>query len=353
MNQEIRVEMLRGEQLDLEEYCSWLADQTQALIYAAPMFHDFLEEAVGGERRYLIARRGEEIAGALTFMRFHDEVAGTVFNSLPWFGSHGACVGVQEGDSVAREALLEAWREAINEPTLMSATLVLTPSENMRAGEYRQILPGCIEDERIGQWTDLPGKDNDDALFSVLKQKTRNLVRKSLKQGFEEVVSDEIRSWKFLHEIHEENMAALNGVGKPWAHFQALRERIPVENRRLSIALLNGKPVAALLLLAFNRTVEYITPVVKVENRSQQPLSFLIWQGMRWAVNKHYSAWNWGGTWSSQTSLLHFKAGWGAVSKPYSYFITSSPRCLSALKSNRKAWVSSFPYYYIYPFDQL
>lgn len=60
------------------------------------------------------------------------------------------------------------------------------------------------------------------------------------------------------------------------------------ESKSDSIASLDGRPVAALLLLYFNRTVEYFAPVIEHEYRSRQPLSFLIWQGMLDAVHRGY-----------------------------------------------------------------
>ena len=87
-------------------------------------------------------------------------------------------------------------------------------------------------------------------------------------------------------------MAGIGGTAKPWAHFEAIRDAIPASARRLYIARLNGQPVAALLLLYFNRTVEYITPVIKHEYRSAQPLSFLIWHAMQDAIAEGFRWWN-------------------------------------------------------------
>jgi Uncharacterized protein involved in methicillin resistance len=108
-------------------------------------------------------------------------------------------------------------------------------------------------------------------------------------------------------------------------------------------------PVAALLLLYFNGTVEYITPVVKDAYRSRQPLSFLIYNAMLEAASDGYKIWNWGGTWSLQKSLHHFKEGWGAVELPYTYLISIRKDCVTRGKNNFEELRAAFPFYYIVP----
>jgi hypothetical protein len=71
------------------------------------------------------------------------------------------------------------------------------------------------------------------------------------------------------------------------------------------------------------------------------------------AVREGYRWWNWGGTWASQKSLHHFKAGWGAQDRPYSYLTKISPDKIELLKRNLDEIIDSFPYYYLAPFEAL
>ena len=156
------------------------------------------------------------------------------------------------------------------------------------------------------------------------------MVRKALQQGFALHITDADWAWRFLYETHVENLQALGGQAKPWSHFIALRTHIPAHWRRVFVATLADQPVAALLLLYFNQTVEYITPVIRHAYRSQQPLSFLIWHAMLWASREGYRWWKaGGGTWLAQPSLYHFKAGWGAIDLPYTYLINVSEQVVS------------------------
>jgi hypothetical protein len=350
--------MMRIEELTADaeaDHRGFVLRDARSLIYCSSTFRNFLQSAVGGEAKCLLAMDGNgHIVGALPFFR-HDSPVGSVINSLPWYGSHGGCTVSGPDAAEARRELLKRFRMHVNAPDVLSATMVLTPFEEDFVDEYRQILSPSAYDHRIGQMTALPNGNGNllKCLEGAILQKTRNLVRKSLKQGFVLASRDDERAWKFLYDTHVENMLSIGGKPKPWAHFLALREVMPAGTRRLLIAELDSLPVAGLLLLYFNKTVEYITPVSKHDYRSCQPLSFLIWQGMLDAIERGYQWWNWGGTWQSQGSLHHFKAGWGAQDMPYSYLICASADGRAKLSSHRDKLAELFPYYYTYPYAQL
>jgi hypothetical protein len=348
----IRVELLSRELED--RYRNFLAEDPQALVYASLEFRDFLSLAVGGTATYLVALDDlDRLVGVLPFFSFEAPEVGTVINSLPWYGSHGGCTVAGPSSRQARRALLEGFVSHVGSARAISATIVLSPVEQSELQEYDSVLKPTAYDSRIGQMTRLPEGASVQELEGTLTQKTRNLVRKSLKQSFALHYEDDDASWRFLWETHAENMIAIGAAPKPWAHFCALRSAIPSRCRRLLVARHGGVPVAGLLLLYFNRTVEYVTPVIKREYRSLQPLSFLIWNGMLDAMKFGYKWWNWGGTWVNQHSLHHFKAGWGAADMPYTYLVKSSSEGRKKLMQHKQALGARFPYYYTYPYSAL
>jgi len=300
-----------------------------------------------------VACRDDRIVGALPLFSKEEE-PGRVLNSLPWYGSHGGCLLTAGAGDEVRVALLERFREAAAAEDILSATVILTPFENAHLATYVEMLAPSATDARTGQVTDLPETPELEAgVERTLRQKTRNLARKARRQGFTEWVGDDEWAWRFLHETHAANMSAIRGKAKPREHFEALRSCLPPEWIRLSVALQGRKPVAALLLVLFNRTVEYVTPVIDHKHRSSQPLSFLIWHAMLDAVQCGYRWWNWGGTWASQVSLHHFKAGWGAQEMPYTYVVCAHEAGLQRLRSGRDRAREAFSFYYLYPFPLL
>jgi hypothetical protein len=336
-------------------YSEFVSRQESALIYSTLEYRDFLCNAVDGNAEYLVAVDDDGIAGVMPLFRLSHSEYGSVVNSLPWYGSHGSCL-VEKGErgQVARTALLEAYRGVVASSAL-SSTIVLSPFEQQHLDTYLSIAPPTVTDRRTGQMTPLPlpGPDQAVALEKTILQKTRNLVRKSLRQNFSLEIDDTDSGWRFLYETHVENLAAIGGRAKPREHFEALRRSLPRQWQRLYTARQEGTPVAALLVLDFNRTTEYFTPVVKHEYRPLQPLSFLIWHAMLHSIEKRMKWWNWGGTWPTQRSLYHFKAGWGAVDFPYSYLIQASPEAVSLLKRELSALERAYRNYYLYPYSLL
>jgi len=349
----IKIEPLTAE--SEPEYLRFLQEDARNLIYATPEFRDFLIEAASGSAHYILARDREGIAGCLPLMRTEIPQLGTIINSLPWYGTHGGCILAPRAGEPVRSALLHRYLDIIAEPGVLAATMVLSPQEDEVAEHYKALLSPAAIDSRIGQFTQLPaaGPEVEFRLERTFSQKTRNLVRKARKQGFVLTRSDAEWAWRFLYEVHHENMAAVGGRAKPWSHFSALRRQIPAAMRTLCVAMLHETPVAALLLLHFNRTTEYLTPVIRHDYRQLQPLSFLIWHAMREAIARGDTWWNWGGTWTTQMSLHHFKAGWGAHDRPYSYLVNASAHGLDTICAHRHLIQSTCPYYYLYPYALL
>jgi hypothetical protein len=350
------IEVREYNDLDSGAYDQCIVSSSLSLIYPTRPFLSFLQEVTGGKIHCLLAEEDGQILGVFPSLEKRDERFGTVYNSLPWYGSYGGCTLAEDSNTQVRSRLVEAWSSMLqNCNDLLTATAVLSPFEEKHRESYSSIVVNGTIDSRIGQLTPLPygGAGFEERLMELFSQKTRNLVRKSLKQSFSLIASDDEWAWRFLCETHHENMSAIGGIPKPKAHFDALRRHIPASSREVLIATISGKPVAALLILFFNKTVEYITPVIKHDYRSQQPLSFLIWHGMVRAVERGFAWWNWGGTWYTQESLHHFKAGWGAIDMHYTYLITLGDGALDLLRRDIGPVRTAYSCFYLYPYHQL
>lgn len=336
------------QELEESAYERFLLSDPSTLVYHSTYFRNFLAAAVQGTPLYLVAKQGEEIVGCLPVFRSRPDANEVVLNSLPWYGSHGGCALARDSNPRIRDALLDAYGDMVSKANVLTATCILTPFESRHFEHYRRRLEPAATDLRIGQVSTLPssGPDLEHRLLSSFRQKTRNLVRKSLKQGFSLRTGQHEQDWRFLHATHADNISALGGKPKPWQHIACLREKLPPEMVRLYVALLDDRPVAALLALLYNQTAEYVIPAIVHDYRSRQPLSFLIWHAMLEAVEHGCRWWNWGGTWVGQRSLYHFKAGWAAEERPYMYLVTASPDAVKRMRPGP----DRFPYYYVYPY---
>ncbi len=331
-----------------------LSSSPENLIYQTDPFLAFLQAVTGARVLRLMAVDGGNVTGVISWCEKSSSY-GTVVNSLPWYGSYGACVLSSEAEQRVRLELVESYASYLGGiGDLLSSVTILSPFENEHLELYRSCLRPNAEDSRIGQVTRLPdaGANLEERLFAMFTEAKRRAIRKAFRQKFSFAVTDDDDAWNFLCATHQENMAAIGGRSKPAEHFEAIRQYLPPEKRELLLASLNGEPVAALLLLTHSACVEYVTPVIKHAFRPLQPLSFLIMHGMTRAVERGALWWNWGGTWHSQHSLHRFKAGFGAMDMPYTYIIQCE-KDFPELLINNPEISEAFPWMYLYPYHLL
>jgi hypothetical protein len=332
------------------------SDLCGASIYQTKNFLSFLQHVTKTEPYCLMAIEDGKIIGFIYWLEKHHSSYGTVVNSLPWYGSYGGCALAEPDDHQTREALVKAYASHLQGiRDLLSTVTILSPFESRHLNTYQSCLPSSLLETRNCQITKLPpySCQLETELMQIFDSAKRRAVKKSLRQGFTFAVVDDEQSWKFLAETHQENIAAIGGKVKPATHFEALRHYLPPERRELTVALVAGRPVAALLLLLHHKTIEYVTPVIVHDYRPLQPLSYLIWHGMLCAIRRGYKWWNWGGTWRSQQSLHRFKAGWGSMDVPYYYIIQAADHLPYQLGKEKTDLLEAFPWFYLYPFYQL
>ena len=320
------------------------------LIHYSPAYRDFLLLALPGSEALCLAVRDDgDIVGLLPGLVRRDPALGSIYNSLPFFGSHGGMLvspHCADPDGVAR-ALLDAvlaWTEGF-----ASVTLIENPFAPMDQGPL--VARGfSAVDDRIGQFTALPtgAEDVEAALFKKFHQKTRNAVRKGarLSLAVEQRVDREAMEW--LQRIHHQSISAMGGVGKPMAIFDALTDTLGLgECVRLYVGSHDGAPVCGVLVLLYGKTVEYFTPVVEEAYKDQQALSELIYRVMAELTREGYAIWNWGGTWRSQDGVYRFKNRWGAEDKVYRYFSRAEATFVSR---GAAAVAQAFPFFYLFKY---
>lgn len=293
-----------------DEELGYVLRSPASLFYANPRFIGLVARHLEARAGWLVARRHGRLAGLLPFVAKTGPL-GEVRNSLAYYGSHGGVIQAAP-DEEAKLALVRAFYSA----PACSATIVANPLE--ADDEFYRLHSGYTDrDERISQVSHLPTARLQDP-------RPRNL-RHARKLG---VQVEETRSLDFLVVWHEENLRALGGRPKARTFFEAVERELEPGDWRVFQARWEGRPVAALLLFYFNRTVEYYTPVLVPEHRSTQALSLVIWEAMEEARSAGYELWNWGGTWLSQRGVYDFKRRWGARESRYGYYTKVSDESL-------------------------
>lgn len=313
-----------------EEELRYVLRSPASLFYANPRFVALVARQLDARASWLTARRGERLVGLLPFLTKPGPL-GDVRNSLAYYGSNGGVIQA-EPDQEAWLALVRAFYAA----SACSATLIANPLQG--DDEFYERHSGYTDrDERISQISHLPTMQLQDP-------RPRNL-RHARRLGVE---VQETRALDFLVEWHEENLRALGGKPKSRSFFQAVQAELEPGDWRVFEGRWEGRPVAALLVFYFNRTVEYYTPVLIPEHRSTQALSLVIWEAMQEALSRGYEYWNWGGTWLSQRGVYDFKRKWGAREARYGYYTKVSDDTVR--NRPREYLLSHYPGFFVVPF---
>ena len=345
--------MIRVEALDSNrerEYNDFVLSCPAGMLYHSIAYKRLLENILGIHGHYLIAYRDDEMIAALpTFVSAQGRL-GTILNSLPFYGSHGGVLQ-KSANSEAETELTRALHQLISTNHCAAATLIAEPGSS---GQKLYLDHFIKIDDRIGQITRIPSdwKRGPETVLADIHQKTRNGVRKAIKSGIQVSVEYEEAAFRFLEEVHCENMRAIGGIAKPSAFFSGIRKCFEAgKNMFLYVAKQSSQRVAALLLLSHGRTVEYFTPVIIEKFRTFQPLALIIATALADFANMGFTKWNWGGTWKTQTGVYRFKKRWCAEDMPYSYYSMVFDNNL--WRSSRAELLAAYPFFYVLPFEKL
>ena len=286
-------------------------------LYSSPHYIELVSRHINASYGWFVARDVDTIKGVLPFA-FKDGDLGSVWNSMPFYGSNGGVIQITPDIRIKKELIREFYDSA-KRANACSATIITNPLLQDHS-IYESTIKDFIRDERIGQITHLQTNTGDDLMKMFQDPRPRN-IRRAIKEGIMVTSGNERSLVEFLYNIHVENMQAIGGLAKSWDFFERLISDMPTTMWSVYIGSKEGVPVSALLLLYFNETVEYYTPVIKSEYRNTQALALIIFEAMTDAVNtRGYKNWNWGGTWLSQGGLYDFKKKWGTTDYPYYYY---------------------------------
>jgi hypothetical protein len=339
---------------DKDKWESFLLQSKQTLLFHSWKYKLLLERFLNLDSRYLcLFDDNDNIKSAIPLFYFKSQ-EGVIINSLPFYGSHGGVLEF-DGNIKYKKAILSKYIEIINDQNVISATLISNTFDNCDSFINDNLSYDYI-DERIGQIIHLPlnvsGNMLEDEIFKMCHYKTRNMIRKSMKSGFEFIVENSDESWDFLMKTHNENMLNINGSPKPDNFFYAIKDIFdPSLDYDIWVAKKGNVFCAAMLIFKYNKTVEYFTPVINVKYRNEQPLSGLIFNAMKDVVQKGFKFWNWGGTWLSQDGVYRFKSRWGTKDFPYFYYTKLKSK--EILNLSKDEILSKFPYFYVLPFNEL
>lgn len=337
---------------NITEYKNLLLQDQSTLFYQSIPYHNLLKEHLNCESVYFLAYEDDKLVGILPFL-YKESEYGSIFNSLPYYGSNGAFIIDKTLDSSQqkeiKKELYNQYLEFAKSKNVLSSTIITNPLKNDKEFIENELKLKAT-DYRIGQITKLPENTTD--VETILMSKFQNPrprnIRRAIKANIEIKKENNKESIDFLYTVHRENIESIGGKAKEKIFFDSIPLYFKNNEYSVYIAYLDEKPIAGLLLFYYNKTVEYFTPATLHEYRNDQPSALIIYQAMLDAIKMEYEYWNWGGTWESQKGVYDFKSKWNAKDFNYYYYTNLFDERIKNI--DKLELLKSFPYFYIYNF---
>ena len=295
----------------------YLISNPNSLIYHNSNYINLISRHLGANWYWLIAKRQNSIVGVLPFLSKEGPI-GEIYNSLAYYGSNGGIIDNSDDD--VKKFLLNEYYTVALKRKIACMSLITNPL----LGDYKFYEENAsfnYKDNRIGQITTLELNSGVNDIMEVFDNPRPRNIRRAIKEGVKVERTQSQDAINFLYNTHKVEMEAKGGSAKKYEFFKLISSNLRQNQWNIYIAKLGDKPIAALLLLYFNRTVEYFTPAIIYQYRNTQASTLIIYEAMKDAINNGFSNWNWGGTWSSQKGVYDFKKKWNAKNFPYFYYI--------------------------------
>ncbi len=333
------MEIIELSKENYKSYENFLLTFDESLVYYSSNYKELLEDYLNVESKYLLAVDNGDIKGVLPLMKKEGKY-GIVLNSLPFYGSNG---GILSRDKEAINLLVEYYNNLSKD--VASSTYITNPLKDNSFD-----IKCDIVDDRVGQWTYIGYKEDiDSSLMQSFHSKTRNIIRKAIKEGIEvEIDNSQI---DFLYETHYENMLSVGAKPKGKRFFELINRYFNEDEYSIYIARKDGKIISALLLFFYNKTVEYFTPAILKDYRHFHSNSLIIYKSMIDAAKRGFKWWNWGGTYRSLDGVYRFKKRFGAIDKRYHFLLRINN--LELYNSTKDELIKEYEDFFVIPFDKL
>jgi hypothetical protein len=342
---------------DDAEYQALVLSSNQSTFHHSLKYRNLLKKCLApAQDDYLGAFLNGELVAALPLFRAIGPL-GPVYNSLPFYGSHGGLI-VKTGmeDKGISEGVIHHLVTKLHKENALGCTVVdplfQTGASHFDVGEW---VPS---QQRIGQVNffnrESEMSSEEGVLFNQLPSKRKWDIKKASQFGFSITHRGDEDGFKIIEELHREGMERVGGIAKNSEFFRGVREVLEYDvDYRIYLASIGEEVASALLVMYYQNTVEYFLPATRTHYLKHQPMSLLIFKSMEHAHQERGSAiWNWGGTWGTQAGVYQFKRGWGASDISYRYwtYLNGKGRLEGVTSSNLLEW---YPNFFVYPFEDL
>jgi hypothetical protein len=312
------------------------------LAYHYPFFRDALTNTGVGDPLYLGALKDNKLIGVLPgFIKTSED--GTVYNSLPFFGPNGG-VQCQEANNDCHVPLFSFLMDYLDTNFDMLSAAIYSPFMP-GTEQYYESLQAPIVVDKFTHFIDM-----ENHTLPGVRRRDINTARKRNVTILDNLSHDDMEK---LFEIYKTNCNDYGIDLKPWSLFEYFLENQNSERLLISAAEYEGEMIAGLITLYSKDVASYYIPCQKHENRSLQPVPFLIDHHMAKTRATGVRFWNWESSPSMDSGVAAFKKRWGSLDGTYKvHVIPFKPDSVFAEFGTEKIQ-QNYPWFFVYPFNRI
>lgn len=351
---ELRVE--RVDSGNADDYARFVSGCATAVVQQTRQWSEVIEAQGQDKPLHLIARdESGKIVGALPGFVFENAL-GNILISVPQPGGYGGIV-VREDDSKEEiyQALLDAFVREAREAKCIVANIATAPF----FGDielYRKYLRPEFERENFYQYLDLRSdfvpKFEGESAYNIRRNLRRN-IKTAQDSGLNIVFEDTQERFEEWYLIHEKRMGELKAAPLPRGLFEAARRNLFKDGMGFfAYAMDKDRVVGGALFVGLNRVLDIFMMSADSACWEKHPNSLLVFETLKAAQKRGYMYYNWQSSSSRQSSVYHFKQGWGSREGTHFYLTKVVGDAELLLKTPLETIKREYRWHFVMPYDR-
>ncbi|HSA54617.1 MAG TPA: GNAT family N-acetyltransferase, partial [Gemmatimonadaceae bacterium] len=282
---------------------SLLRDSTDSTVFHRPEWHEAIRATYGHSCDYWLAFRGGRVEGAFPVVHMRVPFLGAKMVAMTYQMHSGHPIGRPETHAALVEAAVARARTCGVRHLEIRHTEPIPWLETLG---FRRLESGLC--------TSSMGLDG--VSFATVRRNHRRSVRSAEQQGLTVEVSDSLDDLRAFWRLYRQEGRSLGAPQAGWGFYESMH-RVAPACYRLFLARVAGRVVGGLFTLgdgnmAFARNAAYSS----AEALATHAGAALYWHAIADATARGVRCFNCGLSWERDQGLIHWKEGWGAVTRP-------------------------------------
>jgi CelD/BcsL family acetyltransferase involved in cellulose biosynthesis len=289
-------------------YRDFLIRTPQASVYHTPEWRDALVSTYGYEPVYLGCLDGDRLTAVLPMMKVSSWLTGTRLVSLPFSNICGP-IGAKEASSGLVESAIDLYKARGAGALEIRTQADINPVEDNRLSTVSYFITSIV---------DL--NPDPDVVWKAFKDRNvRTEVRQAGKKGIEVRAGETEKDLRDFYNLYAPSRQSHGVPPQPYAFFRNLWHHLRPDYLDLFVASHRGRPVGALITLAFGSTLCAAYIGSDPAYRSYRTHQILFWKAMEMGCARGFTRFDFLRTPRKSKSLRYFKERWNAYEVDLNY----------------------------------